>query len=182
MTVERVSNRALARRIGVDEKAIRDGLKSGRFRECLGIDAHGKPCIVDADKAVEEWTANAGVQARITRPSRAAEPRSAEVPHVAELVSPGTLNDAQRQATLERVRKLRIENDRSEGRSVDVDKATAEAFESSRIIRESILNITPRLAGQLAAESNPSKVFAMLDAALREALESTANLLLTVNE
>jgi hypothetical protein len=83
---------------------------------------------------------------------------------------------------MERFRKLRIENDLREGRVVDVRAAKREAFESARIIRESVLNLPARIAAELAAETDPAKVFARLDDALREALGDAADRLEAAGE
>ena len=84
------------------------------------------------------------------------------------------LADYQREAMRERARKLKRENDDRDGLIVPVAKAAREAFEFARAIRGNVFNVPPRLAAQLAAESDESRVYTMLDAALREALEATA--------
>jgi hypothetical protein len=53
---------------------------------------------------------------------------------------------------------------------VEVSRASKEAFESARIIREAMLNLPARLAGELAAETDATAVHLRLDAAIREAL------------
>ena len=85
-------------------------------------------------------------------------------------------------ATLERGRKLRLENDLKDGRLVEVSQAAREAFEAARTIREAMLNIPARVSAELAAESDAARVYSKLDAALREALNSTADRLMAVGE
>lgn len=168
--VATMSLRALARAIGVDDKAIRNGIRSGRLTRSIGRGPTGKPTVIDADLARLEWAENAGK----LNPVRSAES--------AVIVGVNTLNEAQRGAALERGRKLRIENDLREGRVLDVAAVSREAFESARIIREAILNIPARLSAELAAETDPGRLYVKLDAALREALTSTADRLLAVGE
>jgi hypothetical protein len=79
----------------------------------------------------------------------------------------------------ERARKLRLENDLREGQLLEVDRAAREAFEFARVVRESVLNVVPRLAAALAGESDKDRVFSLLDAELREALAATATVLET---
>jgi hypothetical protein len=90
---------------------------------------------------------------------------------------PRNLVDAQRIAMYERARKLRLENDEREGKLLDVSKASREAFEFARILREAVLNVPARLAAELAAESDATRLHIRLDRALREALETTASTL-----
>jgi hypothetical protein len=89
-----------------------------------------------------------------------------------------SLAAAQLQLTIERTKKLQLERDVAEGRLVPVATVAKEAFEAERTIREAILNLPARLSGELAAETDPKRVHALLDAALRECLTSTAAALL----
>lgn len=88
-----------------------------------------------------------------------------------------TLVDAQRLAVLERARKLRLENDEQEGKLVDVTIVAREQFNFARTLREAVLNVPARLSAELAAQSDASQVYRLLDAALRQALEATASAL-----
>lgn len=104
-------------------------------------------------------------------PATAGEASEADA-HVAE-VSP-SLVAAQIEAVLERGRKLRMENDVREGLLLEAGPAGREAFEFARIVRETILNVVPRVAAELAAETDATRVHLLLERALREALASTA--------
>lgn len=97
-----------------------------------------------------------------------------DVPLAGGADSSPTLVKAQTEAVIERGRKLRMENDLREGALVEVDQASREAFEFSRVLRENILNIPLRLSAELAAEPDATRVHLRLEAALREALEGTA--------
>lgn len=57
------------------------------------------------------------------------------------------------------------------GRLVDADKVKQEAFEVARGVRDHMLNIPNRVAGQLAAESNQDRVFEILNKEILQALE-----------
>ncbi len=152
---------AFGRDRNVDEKAVRKGIASGRIpATCVGLSSTGRRHVItDVAGARAAWDANA-----------------AKVP-------PGpavdgdrqSLSEASRLATMERHRALRIKNDLSEGVVVDVRAAKREAFESARIIRETLLNLPVRLSAELAAETDPAKVFARLDDAIREALGDVAD-------
>jgi hypothetical protein len=101
---------------------------------------------------------------------------------------PPTLIDAQTQANLERARKLRLENDVTESRLMPIERVKKEGFEAQRIIRESILNLPVRVAGEIAAETDPARVQLRLEELLHEALNAAADglmadeALLAVNE
>jgi hypothetical protein len=159
---------AFARDRNVDEKAVRKGIASERIPPaCLGLSSSGrKQVIVDVAAARLAWDANA-----------------AKLPHGPAVDGERqSLSEASRMATMERHRKLRIENDLREGRVVDVNAAKREAFESSRIIREILLNLPTRIAAELAAETDPAKVFARLDDEIRQALGDVADRLEAAGE
>lgn len=201
------SLRSLARHIGVSEMAIRKRIKSGGMSRCLGKTQKGKPVIVDMQLAVEEWNASSktGVMAsawgshdRVTEAVASAGSRPDAVPALPPAHLPAdeepddidtvvpagatTLVEAQRLATIQRERKLRLENDVFEGRLVHVDKVSKEAFEAERTIRENMLNLPARISGELAAETDAAKVYLRLDAAIREALNVTSDMLLAITD
>jgi hypothetical protein len=166
----RLSLRGLARELGVSEKAVRNGVKSGRLHGCLERDEAGRVSVFDLALARREWRGNAGKPARMrAEPQDSAADAGDEQP-TGVVISASTLNEAQRLATIERARRLRLENDLREGQLVEVSRASKEAFESARIIREAMLNLPARLAGELAAETDATAVHLRLDAAIREAL------------
>jgi hypothetical protein len=160
---------AFAGELDVDEKAIRKGIASGRLTSrSVARKKSGRGYVItDRAAALEEWTANARQVA--TSSSSSPAPRD-------------TLIEASRIATLERGRRLRNENDLREGRLVEIGIAKREAFESARIIRETLLNLPIRLAAALAGETDPDRVFQVLDAAIREALGVAADRLEAAGE
>jgi hypothetical protein len=159
---------AFARDRHVDEKAVRKAIASERIPPaCLGTSSTGRrQVIVDVAGARAAWDANAS---RIPNgPAVDGERQS--------------LSEASRLATMERHRSLRITNDLREGRVVDVGAQKRAAFEDARIIRDGMLNIPHRIAAALAAETDPAKVFAMLDDAIRQALGDVADRLEAAGE
>ncbi|OFW05664.1 MAG: hypothetical protein A3H96_11425 [Acidobacteria bacterium RIFCSPLOWO2_02_FULL_67_36] len=195
------SFRQLARLIGVSEKAVRKAKTAGVFSHLsVGRDGSGAPVVLDLSMAVMEWE-KSGRSLRAPLPRRSSSSSSAPVaaptpaagaggrddsdepsvtpgesaqPDMVPLDAPPSLVNAQIAAMKERARKLRLENDQREELLIDVTEASREAFEFARVLRESIFNVPARISAELAAESDASRVFARLDAALREALESTA--------
>ena len=157
--------------------------------ESLGQDAKGHPCIVDFDVAKREWAANTSRPVAIDSSVDGAEPPVVTTPHdEAPFVSTKDLDlsplsrlslaDAQRAVAIERARKLRLENDLAAALKVDVATVKKQNFESARIIREGMQNISARIAAAIAAETDPAAVARKLDAAIREALNITADALL----
>lgn len=189
-----LSLREFARQLGVSDTAVRKAIKAGRLKESLG--KNGK--ILNFEIGQREFMANgrSGLGARtsgsqVTTQASAAQPPPAQVqPPPAEsrvpspeqamlgvVVDAQTLFEAQRLATLQRERKLRLENDVTEGRLIHLDRMTKEAFEAERIIRENILNLPARMAGELHAERDPARFYLKFEAALREALNLAADTL-----
>lgn len=152
----------------VDEKAVRKAIASGRIpASCIGLSSTGrKQVIADVAGARAAWDANA---AKIPNGPAVDAGRSS-------LVEASTLT------AMERHRALKIANDLKSGIAVDARAAKRAAFEDGRIIRETLLNFPARMAAALAAETDPAKVFAMLDDALREALHETADRLEAAGE
>ena len=163
-----VSIAAFGRLVNVDEKAVRKGIASGRIpAACVALSSTGRrQVIVDVAAARLAWDQNA---AKIPNGPDVGAGR-------ASLVEASTLN------AMERHRKLKIDNDLKAGLVVDVRAAKREAFERTRIIRETLLNLPNRLAAELAAETDPARVFARLDDAIREALSETADRLEAAGE
>jgi hypothetical protein len=164
-----VSIAAFARELDVDEKAVRKAIASHRIPPtCVGLSSTGRrQVITDPAAARIAWAENA---AKI--------PRGPDVAGGAR----ESLSEAARVATLERGRKLRMENDLREGRLVELRIVQREAFESARIIREALLNVPVRIAAELAAETDPARIFAILEDAIREALANTADRLEAAGE
>jgi len=197
------SLRELARQLGVSVQAVRKGIRSGRLSASLGQTAAGKPCITDFALAKQEWTRSSRTGTGATEtpaPVPVASPAVVvpvvlaeaddevqqvetlqDVLHPGEALSASTLIEAQRLATLERAKKLRLENDLSERRLIPRERVQKEAFEAERIVREGMLNITARIAPELAGETDPVRVALKLDAAIRQALSATADALLAAH-
>lgn len=85
-----------------------------------------------------------------------------------------TLVEAQRLAMLERGRRLKLDNDLKEGLLIEAERASREAFEFARVLREAILNVPGRIAAELAGETDAARIHVLLETALRSALETTA--------
>jgi hypothetical protein len=196
-----VSLRQLARIIGVDDKSVRKAERAGVFGDAVRRDAAGVPGVVDLAGAIAAWE-RSGRQLRGSRGGRqepSAAPPAATAPPAPldvdamlddeledddsaapDAAPPGapvspSLVEAQRLAMLERHRKLKLDNDEREGSLVPAERVAREAFEFARVLRENVMNVPGRVAAELAAEGDAARIHVRLEAALREALETTAN-------
>jgi hypothetical protein len=175
---ETISFGEFGRRRGISRQAVSKGYRSGRLRRCLGRDAHGHPVIVDVALAEREWQESAQ-RARDTKaPPAAGRTRKRRPIDGDSVLSWPTLAEAQRHLVVQRERKLRLENDAREGRLIAVELVKRKWFETSRIIRESILNLPARIGSTLFHERDEVRFLILLEAALREALNATADALL----
>lgn len=179
--------RAFSREIGVSDKAVRKAIASGRLKESIGKDEKGRPVVTDVALAVIEWERNCSRPAKDLRADGAdgadrsaleSAPAADRSASVAVFVPSATNAEAQRLATDERRRKLKMENDLRAGRLVEAEKAARQAFNAQRTIREAVLNLPARISAELAAETDPARVHIRLDAALREALMMAADAIL----
>lgn len=112
-----VSLRAFGRQLGVSDTAVRKAIRSGRLRHSVG-ERDGRPVIVSAALAAEEWAANAAPRATTPNPR---PPASRPAPAIG---APQTLAEAQRRLAIQRERRLRLENDAREGALLPVDDVT----------------------------------------------------------
>ncbi|OZA84815.1 MAG: hypothetical protein B7X56_06340, partial [Burkholderiales bacterium 34-67-9] len=87
---------------------------------------------------------------------------------------PKDYNDAAYLDAVEKLLERRWANAEAEGKLTATEKVTRAQFELARQIRDSMLGIVPRIQELLAAESDPLQCGRMLQAEIRQALESAA--------
>lgn len=158
-----------ARQKGVSHEAVRKAVKVGRLSRSVVFDAKGKPRL-DPALADQEWAANTdNSQQRVpaVAPSRQPEPEAQAAPEQRT----GTFQQARtlREAYMARLAKLEYEE--KSGKLVQADAVKNEAFKTARMVRDNLLNIPDRVAGELAAESNQFKIHQRLTLEIRRALE-----------
>ena len=79
---------------------------------------------------------------------------------------------AKRELTQAKIAELNYQ--KLAGELVSAEDVKTEAFAVARQVRESILGVPDRIAGQLAAEVDPHKIHALLSTELTKALQSLA--------
>lgn len=168
----RQSLRSLARALGVDEKAVRKGIASGRLQESVGRDGRG-PFVRDVELARREWVAGAAQPpnggGHDKPPAAAAPGGQLQLPEQQTLVS------AQMRVASERATALELDNQRRRGQLLDAGTVKREQFEAARVVRDAILNIPDRIAASLASETDPRRVYELLRAELHRALTGLAD-------
>ena len=75
---------------------------------------------------------------------------------------------------VEKAKLLEIKARVEAGKYVDADEVKVAAFNKARVVRDALMNIPERLAAVLAAETDASRVHAMLTSEIRAALEDLA--------
>lgn len=190
LPAQRLSLTAFAAAVGVSQPAVTKAISRGRLKRSVGREG-GRPFIKDARLALEEWRAGGGREARPPDPplpsSPAPAPKRPRAPQPpaeapgeeppALLSAPGSLVEAQLRVAIQQETKLRLANEEKEGLLVDVAQARRQAYECARTIRDALLNLPSRLAAELAAEPDATKVHARLDEEIRLALERLAEAL-----
>ena len=198
---------AFGRVVGVTGPAVMRAADAGRLDGCLGIGKRGRvvvdvPRAVRQWAASHHRPRNLsqGEAQALGKPTKGGKPRgtprsgvfgsksnakgsntpesvTGPAHELGNVVPASTLVEVQRRVGLHRERELAIKNDLAEGRVVKVEDVAREAFEASRIIREALLNLPVQVAGDVLGLRDLRGVIAVLDRAVRSALNVTADAL-----
>lgn len=170
MTDAPITLTAFAKMRGVSTEAVSKAVRVGRLSKSVSWTKSGMPRL-DPDIAAQEWESNtdsAQQRVRSVPPPRQSEPEpepTSTGPQAATFQQARTL----REAYMARLAKLEYEE--KTGSLVRADAVKNEAFRIARVVRDSLLNIPDRIAGDLAAEDDQFAVHQKLTAELRKALE-----------
>jgi hypothetical protein len=185
------SNRALARRLGVSETAVRRAEKAGR----IGREADGS---WDLAKVEAAWVRNTDPSQQRRSPARSA-PRTGQVrgamkpvPEAAvgavrdtlresgEPVSAGGMTFMQARTANEvlKAQERRVRLQRMKGELVDRARAVAQVFKLAREERDAWVNWPARVAAMMAAELevDTHKLHTVLERQVREHLSELAEI------
>lgn len=160
-----LSSKAYAKHRGCTQPTVLAAISSGRLEKSVkkfGNGYHIDPVLADA-----EWAANTDTGSG--RPGHAAQ-QPAPQPN-ADGDTPITYAEARAQHERFKARLAQLELEEREGKLVQVDDVKRESFRVARMVRDSLLNLPDRVAGELAAETNQFKVHQRLVLELRRALE-----------
>lgn len=121
---------------------------------------------IDPERADREWDANTNEAKR--RPpagGRSAEDRAEG--------KPATYSEARAIREALNARIARLEYEERIGKLVSRAEVEAEAFRVGRLLRDRLFVIPGRVSAQIAAETNPKRIAALLDREFRTVLDET---------
>lgn len=155
---EFISIREFARRKDIRLKAVQDGIKNGRIK--LTKQKVGTPKI-NWDTESKEWEDNRD------------ESKAHNSGNLKTAPAPADGSFAKAKAVRETLtaKILQLEYEEKIGKLVNADEVKVAWFNLARSVRDSLLNIPDRLAGELAAESNEFKVHQTLQKEIHKVLE-----------
>ncbi len=170
---------AFAALMKVSRPAVSKAYKSKRLNKSVALDAKGRPAIVDVELAKREWASNS------SRPVTSVTDTAPRLPGNRERDTPDdetgdepttTLSEAQRLVTMERARKLKLENDLREGQLVEVEKVRLEFAEIATTVKARLRAIPDAVADQVvsAASLGPAAIKGLLLARIDDALRELA--------
>jgi hypothetical protein len=176
-----VSKAEYARMRGVSDAYVSRLGKRGR----LVLDADGRVIVAATDALIAQTrdptrggdrtgkhaAAAAGASAVPAGATTAASPPQRPA---TQSIASLSLQDVIRLEKIEKLREKRRENALEEGLLCRRDEVEAEAFARARQAQEALMAIPDRLAAQLAGESDPAAVYALLEAELRRVVTTIA--------
>ena len=156
-----------AKHRGCSPQAVFDAIEKGRLDKSVERKPSGR-YLVDVELADAEWSANTDTG---TGSAAHAKNRPAEPHEPAEPGDPMTYAEDRAQHERFKARLAELELETRESKLVNADDVKRESFKAARQVRDAMLNIPDRVAGELAAESNQFKVHQRLVKEIRRALE-----------
>ncbi len=156
-----------ARHRGVEDAAIHFAVRAGRIKR-------NSAGMIDVEAADRDWEAN--TQERLpatTKPARGYyEPTQGQ--RALEPVPGITYSDARALREVYVAQKHVLSLKERTGELVSRQEVEREASNQFRLIRDACFNLPPRLAAQLAAESDEAACYDILEGALRRVFEDFA--------
>lgn len=157
---------AYARHRGCALRAVQYAIQAGRI-------TRNPDGTIDSEVADRDWQENTDhTQARYGK----RKPKTEEKPAGASEHPSASSNFAQARALKEEYdgQLKKLELDERQRTLISRKEAEVAAFTQFRILRDAAFNVVPRLAAQLAAESDPLTVADLLEAELRDVFERYA--------
>ena len=146
-------------------------IRTQRLKDSVKKGGNGR-WEVDREHADAEWQMNTADRyvSRETG-SRAAEANAASRVSAGESLRPMTYAEARTQRERFMSELARLEFEERQGTLVKAEEVRTEAFRIARIVRDSLLNLPDRVAGEFSAESNQFKIHTRLTQEIRRAIE-----------
>ena len=157
-----------ARHRGVELQAVQYAVQAGRIKR----NADG---LIDVESADRDWAQNTEEQGPRPKPARESyKPVPYEGDRAMEAVPGISYSDARALREVYVAQKHKLSIREKTGELVSRQEVEEEASRLFRMIRDACFNLPPRLAAQLAAESDEATVFDILEGALRRVFEDFA--------
>lgn len=152
-----------ARHRGVKPETVRYAIKVGKLARSLRFKKENGPPYIVPEIADGEWV----LEVRANKTDSAIDWKSFrenadQLPTIAD-------SRARREAADAELAELKLEKEK--GKLVDAEEVRAAAFKAARTVRDSMMNIPDRLAGELAAETDHFRIHKKLTDEIRKALE-----------
>jgi hypothetical protein len=157
-----------ARHRGVEDAAVHYAVQMGRIRR-------NPDGLIDAETADRDWVDN--TQEREPKSSGSPRGHYKPLPPVERALEPVpgiTYSDARALREVYVAQKHKLSIIERSGKMVDRQEVEEEASRLFRMLRDACFNLPPRLAAQLAAETDEMAVFDILEGALRRVFEDFA--------
>lgn len=161
-----LSAKAYAKHRGVTPAAVLKAITEERIK--ASVRRKGPGYQIDPELADKEWALN--TDSGSGYPAHAKNRQTDDQPDPA----PGeqiTYAEARAQHERFKARLAELELEQREGKLVEAEVVRKEAFKAARQVRDALLNLPDRVAGELAAETNQFKVHQRLTQEIRRALE-----------
>ena len=161
-----------ARHRGVEDAAVHYAVQVGRIKR-------NPDGLIDAEAADRDWVDN--TQERESKPTGPPRGHYKPLPPAERALEPVpgiTYSDARALREVYVAQKHKLSIIERSGKMVDRQEVEEEASRLFRMLRDACFNLPPRLAAQLAAETDEMAVFDILEAALRRVFEDFAVVLL----
>lgn len=169
---------AYAKHRGVTLNAVKQAISDGRLDKSVSVGESGRK-LVTPELADIEWDANTnagtGFRAHMGRHAllRTSVRRPARF-NVTPIATNLTYSEARAERERFMAQLARLEYEKKSGTLVDAQHVKREAFRAARVVRDALLNIPDRMAGELAAETNHLIIHRRLVGEIEKALEGLA--------
>lgn len=164
---ELLSAKSYAKHRGVSLAAVLKAITEERLKE--SVRRRGPGYQINQELADQEWAAN--TDSGQGAPAHAKNRAELVEPDDAEPGEPISYAEARAQHERFKARLAQLELEQREAKLVEAETVKREAFRVARLVRDSLLNLPDRVAGELAAETNQFKVHQRLVSEIRRALE-----------
>lgn len=164
-----LSANAYAKHRGVSHAAVLKAITEERLKE--SVRRRGPGYQINAELADKEWAANTDSGSGWPAHAKNKQTAAAEPDTESDPDQPISYAEARAQHERFKARLAQLELEQREAKLVEVEAVQRESFRIARLVRDSLLNIPDRVAGELAAETNQFKVHQRLVKEIRRALE-----------